>query len=219
MEARMLPAAVWFITSLSLIVAFVAAAATELEGQRSGRADQGFLFAAPPSPAGTSSATRSCKRMPAFITALQDTAASAVIDREVSAVRLTPVVFLRSRANTIDSIRAGDDPTLWREAKLPFAACLSQCVRLPQYARTQRIILSGADGKSRCAYLPSADIPYHEAASVSCHDGTYWMDVITRPVSGDWLVCATVLNTTGRSTQHRMSVSYEYTNVQIGASN
>lgn len=177
----------------------------------------GFLFEAPLSEAGTPSTARACKYAPAFISAIRDPVGADAITSEIGGARSRPTTFLRSRGNEIISILAKENAALWRPSEPPFAACLAQCVLLPEYARTVRITLTKADGRSRCAQLPSVDIPFFEAALIDCDDGSRWADVVTHPVQGDWLVCATVVNTTSRPTNHRMSVLYEYRHVQIGA--
>lgn len=175
-------------------------------------------FNAPPSVPGAPANAADCVRTPSFISALHDPIGADIVASELGASRLKPVTFLRSQGEKILSMSASESAAVWRSSKPPFAACLAQCVRLPDLARTVRITLTRADGKSRCAQLPSDDIPYFQSPAIDCGDGTRWSEVITRPIQGDWLVCATVMNTAPAQSSHNMTVSYEYYSVQIGMS-
>lgn len=163
----------------------------------------------------TRAATADCAHMPAFGLSLRDPELAAIVSDAVGDTRLQPKVFLQSKAERTITLVAGDT-ALWQPpAQTPVAACLTQCFRLPQYARATRLRLSVSDGTARCATLPSADHPSLDSALIDCGDGSYWRDVVAQSVHGSWLVCATVLNTRPSQTQHRMTVSYTYHIVQI----
>jgi hypothetical protein len=163
----------------------------------------------------TRATTADCARMPAFGLSLRDPELAAVVSDAVGDTRLQPKVFLQSTAERTFTLVAGDTALWQRPVQTPAAACLTQCFRLPQYARTTRLKLSASDGTARCATLPSADHPSLDSALIDCGDGSYWRDVVAQSVHGSWLVCATVLNTRPSRTRHMMTVSYIYHVVQI----
>jgi hypothetical protein len=158
----------------------------------------------------------SCKFSPQFIAVFKDSKLRETLAAALDGDALQPMTVLRSQGNSVAARRFAEVAELWQTSAGSTAACLAQCVKLPPLARLTRIVLTNADGRTRCEQLPGRSIPSLQAASVDCGDGTRWQEIVAKPASGRWLVCAAVTNTATTPARSRMGLDYEYRTVQIG---